>query len=172
MFEKGSLLVHPTYGVCEVVHIGTLDMKNVKDNTLYYTMVPVYDSKSQLFIPTESGTNSLRPVMSKERAMELVKEIPAMEPVTVPSEKEREKIFKELLRNGKCEDAIRIIKTLYLRKQARLSAGKKTVSLDEKYLFMAREQIYGELAVALGIKKDEVEAYIREYIEKNQSAES
>lgn len=166
MFDMGTMLVHPTYGVCEVVHIGKIDMKRVKDDRLYYTLVPVYDSKSKLFIPTESDSLGLRPVMTKETAMELVESLHDMEPITVSNEKEREKIFKELIRSGSCEDISRMIKTLYLRKKARVSAGKKAVSLDEKYLFMAREQLYGELAVALGIEKEDVEDYIEQNIKK------
>ena len=165
MFEMGTMLVHPTYGVCEVVHIGKIDMKNVKDERLFYTLVPLYDSKSKLFIPTDSDGLGLRPVMTKESALELVASLPAMEPITVQNEKEREKIFKEMIRGGNCEDISRIIKTLYLRKKARLAAGKKAVSLDEKFLFMAREQLYGELAVSLGIEKNGVEDYITQSIE-------
>lgn len=165
MFELGTMLVHPTYGVCEVVHIGKIDMKNVKDERLFYTLVPLYDSKSKLFIPTDSDGLGLRPVMTKESALELVASLPAMEPITVQNEKEREKIFKEMIRGGNCEDISRIIKTLYLRKKARLAAGKKAVSLDEKFLFMAREQLYGELAVSLGIEKNGVEDYIAQSIE-------
>lgn len=165
MFELGTMLVHPTYGVCEVVHIGKIDMKNVKDERLFYTLVPLYDAKSKLFIPTDSESLGLRPVMTKESALELVASLPAMEPIAVQNEKEREKIFKEMIRGGNCEDISRIIKTLYLRKKARLAAGKKAVSLDEKYLFMAREQLYGELAVSLGIEKNGVEDYITQKIE-------
>ena len=165
MFEMGTMLVHPTYGVCEVVHIGKIDMKNVKDERLYYTLIPLYDGKSKLFIPTDSESIGLRPVMTKESALELVASLPDMEPIAVQNEKEREKMFKEMIRGGNCEDISRIIKTLYLRKKARLAAGKKAVSLDEKYLFMAREQLYGELAVSLGIEKNGVEEYIAQSIE-------
>ena len=165
MFELGTMLVHPTYGVCEVVHIGKIDMKNVKDERLFYTLVPLYDAKSKLFIPTDSESLGLRPVMTKESALELVASLPAMEPIAVQNEKEREKVFKEMIRGGNCEDISRIIKTLYLRKKARLAAGKKAVSLDEKYLFIAREQLYGELAVSLGIEKNGVEDYITQKIE-------
>lgn len=164
MFECGAMLVHPTYGVCEIVHIGKLDMKNVKDERVYYTLVPVYDTKSKLFIPAE-GDVGLRPVMTKEDARKLVEKLPDMQPIVVKNEKEREKLFKEMLRNGSCEDISRIIKTLYLRKKARLDAGKKAVSLDEKYLFIAREHLYGELSVALGIAKNDMEAYIAKCIE-------
>lgn len=164
MFECGAMLVHPTYGVCEVVHIGKLDMKNIKDDKVYYTLVPVYDNKSKLFIPTESDAG-LRPIMTKEDAMCLVAHLPEIEPIVVKNEKEREKIFKEMLRSGNCEDISKIIKTLYLRKKARLDAGKKAVSLDEKYLFIAREHLYGELSVSLGIAKNDMEAYIAQCIE-------
>ncbi len=165
MFENGAMMVHPNYGVCEIVHIGKMERKNVKDDKLYYTLVPVYDSRSKLFIPTDSANSSLRPIMSRESAKELVASLPAMKPIEVQNEKEREKIFKEVIHSGKSEDISRIIKTLYLRKQARQAAGKKAVSLDEKYLFIAREQLYGELAVALGIEKGNVEEYIAKIIE-------
>ena len=166
MFECGTMLVHPTYGVCKIVSVGKIDMKNMKDNKLYYTLIPVYDSKSKLFIPTDSEGAGLRPVLSKENAEKLVSRLAEMEPITVQNEKEREKIFRETIRSGNCEEISRIIKTLYLRKKARVNAGKKAVSMEEKYLFMAREQLYGELAVSLGIEKAGVEEYITQCIER------
>ncbi len=167
MFDKGTMLVHPTYGVCEVVHVGKIDLKNIKDERLYYTLIPLYDSKSKLFIPTDSDGVGLRPVMTKETALKLVAKLPHMEPIAVQNEKERERVFKQLIRSGNYEDISRIIKTLYLRRQARLTAGKKAVSLDEKYLFIAREQLYGELAVSLGIEKNGVEDYIAKAMDKD-----
>ncbi len=166
MYEKGTMLVHPTYGVCEIVQIGKIDMKHIKNECIYYTLVPIYDVKSKLYIPTDSEGLGLRPVMTKECAQELINRLSEIEPLSVQNEKEREKVFKELLKTGNCEDISRIIKTLYLRKQARLLAGKKAVSLDEKYLYIAREHLYGELAVSLGIDKDGVEAYITKCIEE------
>lgn len=166
MFEMGAMLVHPTYGVCKVVQIGQINMKNRKDDRLYYTLIPLYDAKSKLFIPTDSEGLGLRPVMSKENAIKLMTTLKDLEPITVQNEKEREKIFKEFMHKGSCEDVSRVIKTLYLRKQARLTAGKKIVSVDEKYLLMAREKLYGELAVSLGIEKNGVEDYIAQYLEK------
>ncbi len=166
MYETGTMLVHPTYGVCKIVQIGKLDVKHTKNESAYYTLVPIYDVKSKLYIPTDSEGLGLRPVITKECAQELINRLSEIEPLSVQNEKEREKVFKELLKTGNCEDISRVIKTLYLRKQARLSAGKKAVSLDEKYLYIAREHLYGELAVSLGIDKDGVEAYITRCIEK------
>ena len=165
MFNMGTMLVHPTYGVCEVVCIDKISMKNVKDERLFYTLVPLYDKKSKLFIPIESENIGLRPIMTKEDAMKLVQSLPAMDSIDVPNEKVREQLFKEMIRGGDCKELSQIIKTLYMRNKERQAAGKKKMSLDEKYLVIAREQLYGELAVSLGIKKEEVEDYITRSIE-------
>ena len=40
--------------------------------------------------------------------------------------------------------------------------GRKSSQLDERYLRRAEEQLYGELAVALGIDRQAVCGYIRQ----------
>ena len=77
-------------------------------------------------------------------------------------------MYKEVVR--KCDPAewIRIIKTLFLRKKARIQAGKKVTSGDEKYLRIAEENLYGEFAMALDMTKEETEKYV---IERVKSAE-
>ena len=78
----------------------------------------------------------------------------------VQDEKNREQTYKEAIRACSCEEWVRIIKTLYIRKKTRLAEGKKVTSSDAKYLHMAEENLYGELSVVMGIPKDEMGAYI------------
>lgn len=92
--------------------------------------------------------------------------IPSLEMIWVENDKQRELTYKECLKENSCEDYIRIIKTLYLRKQDRLAKGQKIISLDEQYLRKAEDLLYGELAVALGIEKQDVQTYIAKEIEK------
>ena len=61
---------------------------------------------------------------------------------------------------NQCREWVAIIKTSYQRKLKRLSSGKKSINIDEKYLSMAERFLYGELATALDIPKDEVKNYI------------
>ena len=55
---------------------------------------------------------------------------------------------------------IRIIKTIYLRKRAREEAGRKETAVDARYFRIAEDQLYGELAVALDMSRENVESYI------------
>ncbi|MCD8327253.1 MAG: CarD family transcriptional regulator [Lachnospiraceae bacterium] len=165
-FETGMLVVHPVYGVCKVEHIGPVDVKLDKSQRSFYRLAPVYDSKSTLYVHVEVENFYLRPVMTRQSAEELVSQIPTMEPDKITNEKEREKIFKEMLHTGDHRDTIRVIKTIYKRRQDRMRAGKKNMSMDEKYLGIARDRLNGELAVALGIEKSGVDAYISDMLEK------
>ena len=49
-----------------------------------------------------------------------------------------------------------------------MEGGKKLASVDERYLKMAEDSLYGELAVALDIEKDEVEKFIASHIEEKE----
>ena len=102
----------------------------------------------------------MRAVLTKEEADILIDNIRDIEELWVGNDKLREEKYKETMRSCECRDWIRIIKTLYLRKQERIAQGKKTTAMDEKYLRMAEDNLYSELSVALGVPKEQMEEHI------------
>ena len=48
----------------------------------------------------------------------------------------------------------------------RLSSGKKSINVDDKYLSIAEQFLYGELAVALAMPKEKIREYITERMGK------
>lgn len=169
MFKKGDYVVCGNNGICKVTDVTTLNMASAPKDRLYYILKPVYAESSTVYIPVDNHKVALRSALSAEEAHALIEKIPSLELVWVDNEKQRELTYKECLKQNTCEDYVRIIKTLYLRKQERLSKGQKIISLDERYLKQAEDFLYGELAVALGIEKQGVEEYITEEIEKLQA---
>lgn len=166
MFKKGEYVVCGNNGICKVTDVTTLNMSGTPKDRLYYILKPVYAESSTVYIPVDNHKVSLRSAVSEAEAHALIERIPSLNLIWVENEKQRELTYKECLKQNTCEDYVRIIKTLYLRKQDRLSKGQKVIGLDERYLKQAEEFLYGELAIALGIKKEEVQAYITEEIEK------
>lgn len=160
MFEEGTYVVYGNKGVCKVESVGTMKGKQMSRDTLYYTLAPVYMSGSRLYTPVTAMKTVMRKIMTKEEVTKLIEEISSLEQLWIPDEREREKIYKEAVRSCDCRELVRIIKTLYLRKESRLADGKKVTAVDEKYFHMAEEQLYGEMALPLEIDKAEVEAYI------------
>ncbi len=160
MFEKGEFIVYGNAGVCEVRDITTLDMKGAAKNKLYYILSPRHHRDSKIFTPVEGNKTVMRAVLTKEEADILIDNIRDIEELWVSNDKLREEKYKETMRSCECRDWIRIIKTLYLRKQERIAQGKKTTAMDEKYLRMAEDNLYSELSVALGVPKEQMEEHI------------
>lgn len=165
MFEVGEYVVCGNKGVCEVEKITTLDISGVDKERKYYILKPIYQAGSTVYVPIDSPKESMRRVLKKEEARRLIDSIPEIPLLTITNDKLSEQTYKECLKTGSCEEWVRIIKTIYLRKQKRIQAGRKVTAVDAKYFHMAEESLYGELAVVLEMSRDAVEAYITGEIE-------
>lgn len=160
MFEVGEYVVCGSKGVCVVEKITTLDIAGVDKEREYYILKPKYQMGSTVYVPVDSAGTSMRPVIRREEAQKLIDGIPDVPLLVITNEKLSEQMYRECLKSGNCREWVRILKTIWRRKQERLQAGRKVTAVDAKYFHMAEESLYGELAVALELDRDEVEAYI------------
>ncbi|MBE5936235.1 MAG: CarD family transcriptional regulator [Lachnospiraceae bacterium] len=166
MFNIGEYIVYGNRGVCEVTDVSKMSMSAMDKDKLYYTLVPIYAKGSKIYSPVDNTKVIIRPVITHDEAIELINNIPDIGYVEDVDEKKREMVYKDAIRTGKCEELIKVIKTLNKRREIRLAGGKKFTAVDERYFNSARDCLYGELAVALDIPVDDVEGYIAERIEK------
>lgn len=166
MFEKGEYIVYGSSGVCQVEDITTMDIKGVPRDRLFYVLNPSNQKGGKIFTPVDNQKTYMRPVLTREEASELIREIPGIGELWISNEKQRESQYKECMKSCDCKEWIKIIKTLYLRKRARNAQGKKITSTDEKYLRMAEEYLYSELEIPLGIPRAKMEEYIGEQVRK------
>lgn len=160
MFETGDYVVYGHNGICQVIGVTTMDMPGISKDRLYYILRPEGQKEGKIFTPVDSEKMVLRKVMQKEEAEALIAEMPTIETLEVTDEKRREEQYKECIKSCECRELIRIIKTIYLRKQERLSQGKKVTAVDERYLKMAEDNLYSELSMLLGVPKNKMVDYI------------
>jgi len=166
MFEIGEYIIYGNHGVCRVEDIGSLDIPGIDKSRKCYTLQPVFSKASTLYTPVDNDKVLMRRVMTNEEAMELMEQIPDIPLLWIENDKQREEVYKEALRSHDCANWIKIIKTLYVRRQERLSQGKKLTFTDEKYLNIAKNCLYGELSIALDLEKDKIEDLINERLEQ------
>lgn len=160
MFQVNDRIVYGTHGVCEVTAVGTLSMSVADKHRKYYTLCPLYQRESMIYVPVDNCKIKMRSVLTREEAQKLIEEVPKLEAIGIINERERESQYKEALLSCDCRELVRVIKTLYQRKKTRVEDGKKIATVDERYFHQAEEQLYGELAYVLEIDKEEVEPYI------------
>ena len=160
MFKIGEYVVCGNKGVCIVEDVAKLDISGVDKEREYYILKPLYMAGSTVYVPVDSAEKSMRRVLKRDEAQKLIKGIPDIPLLVITNEKLSEQMYRECIKANDCEELIKIIKTIYLRKQKRMQAGRKVTAVDAKYFHLAEDSLYGELAVALEMPKDEVEGYI------------
>lgn len=165
MFKVGEYIICGSNGVCQVESIGPMKIPGVPKDRIFYTLAPVYSGCSAVYTPTDNQKIIMRPVLSKEEAWNLIEDIEEIGIYSDDEGKRREEVFKDALRTCDCREWVKVINTLYLKKQSRIAQGKKEISSDEKFLQMAEENLYGELAIPLEMSKDKVEQFICEKID-------
>lgn len=164
MFEKGQFIIYGIRGVCEVMDITTVDRPGGAKGKLYYVLRPYYQQDSKIVTPVESEMTVTRPLLSREEALELIDGIAQVEEMAVTEDKQREERYKEALKTCDCRVWVSMIKALYLRRRERQEQGKKMTDLDERYFKTAEENLYSELALSLGMPREEMVNYITERV--------
>lgn len=164
MFEIGENIVYGVKGVCRIEDITHIDISGADKNRLYYVLVPLGDASGKIYAPIDSEKMTIRKVISKDEADQLITELPEIELLWVPDDRQREAKYKEALRTCDYRAWVSIVKTLYERKRERIEQGKKITALDEKYMKAAEDELYSELSLSLGVSKQEMEDYIKEKI--------
>lgn len=162
MFEIGQNVICGNKGVCTVEDITTLDIAGVDKAKKYYILKPMYIAASTVYVPVDSDLNSMRTVMTREEAEELIQGIPKIPILEIKNERLLEQDYKSCMKSNDCREWVKLIKTIYERKQSRIQNGRKETAIDSKFFKIAEDVLYGELSVALDIDRERVSQYIEE----------
>ena len=164
MFQAGDVIVCGTHGVCRVEKVGPLSSAVADRDRLYYTLKPLYERGSVVFTPVDNEKMVIRPVISREEALRLIDGIRDAEALGIEDERKREENYNTALKSCRAEELVKMIKTINARKRSRAARGKKATDADSRYVKLAEDYLYGELAISLDLERDQVKAFIRERI--------
>lgn len=165
MFEPGDYVVNATNGVCQIAETLEMDLLDDGNAKPYFLLVPVGESTARVYIPVDTAETRIRRAITKEEAMKVIDRIPSIEEIRIDREKEREAKYKAAVRSCDPIQLFGIMKTLYRRRNERIAQGKKSTAIDERYFKMAENQIYAELAFALGCQKGDMEEVIMDRLQ-------
>lgn len=170
MFEIGDIVLYGTQGIWEIDDISTIDIHGVDKKRLYY-ILRQKDTSGTIYVPVDGNTSKIKKMVSKKEAMEMISQIPDIEPLKLSDAKKPEPEYKEVLRGNDCRKLLSLIKCIYFRKMKRLEEGKKVTAVDEKYMKLAEGVLYQELGTVLDISEVQVLDYITNMIESIQCAD-
>lgn len=158
MFSVGDKIIYSESGVCVVEKIAPLDMQGASAEKLFYHLKPILGSG--MFFAPVNGNVYMRPVMTEAEALSFIDSIPEIEPAICSDNRFNhvDAFFKDLFKLHTCEALVSVIKGLKLRAAERKTKSSRADATMKR----AKEILYGELSVALGIDYPSVENYIFE----------
>lgn len=158
MFSAGEKIVYGQTGVCVIEDIAEKELiKNQK--RLYYVLKPLNQQNNIIYAPADSDKIFIRPVMTKEEAEKLILQIPEI------VSKIKQGVlsvddYREKLSSRKSLELIELTAIIYEKKKIAKSNKKKLGFSDEKYMHIAENMLFCELAVSLDIPAEQVPGYI------------
>lgn len=169
MFEVNDYIIYGSSGVCKVLDVGIPAISMANKERKYYTLEQVYEKGGTIYTPIDNERVFMRKIISKEEANQLINKISSIEALSVEDEKMLEEKYKEAISSYDGKGWVEIIKTSNLRNKERLEDGKKNTAVDEKYLKIAEEYLYGELAISLDIPREEIKDYVVQQVENSNN---
>lgn len=165
MFEINEHIMYGNVGACQVVDITNEKFANNMQRECY-VLNPIYAKNTVIKIPVDNDRIAMRKILSKEEITLLINDIKNREVLWIEEDKKRNEQFKSMLKTGKCEELITIIRSLYLDRQNKQAIGKKLSKSDEEIIQIAEKLLSEEVSIILDITPQEVPDYIKEHIAK------
>lgn len=162
MFKVGEYIIYKR-DLCKIKGIEP----SPRTGEDYYNLCPIQDESLSIKVPANNKFNNLRYPLSASEAENLIKKIPSIEPIKT-NEKLLENAYRELMKTNQHEDLIKIIKTTYLRNEARMNQGKKVGDKDQTFFRQAETYLYNELGYSLGMSYEECKNYIIKKLEETK----
>ena len=128
MYQAGDYIVYGTSGVCRVDEVKPSPFEDEADRQ-YYTLTPVTGTET-IYIPVDSPV-FMRPVISREQAETLVRDIPNIEVDHFTSHSMRlsSEHYQEVLQSHDCGDLVQLIKTVYAKSRR---SGRRLSQVDQR----------------------------------------
>lgn len=173
VYQTGELILYGGTGVCRVTDIVAKRFSRSEPEKLYYVLTPLYQSGT-ITTPVENCKVFTRRVISREEAISLIDRIPTIRAEAYYNQnlQQLENHYKEKIESHDCMDLLYLTMSAYQKKTEREKAKLKFGAVDRRYMERAEDLLFGELAVALDIARENVQAFIHQRLQTADSTDA
>ncbi len=162
MFDVGEQIVYGNNGVYVVSDLSRSPVDK-NDTRTFYILRPVYDAPSNIvFTPVDNDRVTMRKIISREEALELIDRIPYITVLEVENERARREVYKDALSRSDLDFYVKIIKTVYTRREEVEKKRRRISETDADYERRAKYCLYSELAAVFELELSSVEEFINQ----------
>lgn len=115
-----------------------------------------------IYTPVDNSKVVMRPVISREEAEALIRDIPSLQPAACPSVTTQAltQHYQTSLRRHSCRSLMELTMGIYQKRRRAEAQNRRLGMVDQRFMKQAEQLLYGELSAALDIPYEEVQPYI------------
>lgn len=164
MYQVNDLVLYGVEGVCQVLG---KTVRRFGDRAVEYYVLKSCDQHTTTYVPTDNETlvNKMRRLLTKREVLELIHDMPDETTIWIDDASARAVRYQQILMGDDRREIVRMIKTLYLHKQALKDEKRKMHIADERFLRDGEKRLHDEFAQVLDMKDDEVIQFIYSRVE-------
>ncbi len=164
MYKINDYIMYSTTGVCKITDIKRGKLFNDIE-TNYYVLNPIFESSASFIrISVDNTKVKMRKIISKDDAAALIDAFSSFETKWINDNKLRSAKHKEYLFSCKCEEWMKLFKTLLLKKDEKERNNKSLSPTDETTMKYIVKLLSQEFSIALNIPFDDVGKFIMQKI--------
>lgn len=171
MYQIGDYIIYGNNGVCLVENISPAPLPELNPEREYYTLLPLYD-KVQIYAPVDT-TVFMRSILSVDEVHRLLAKMPDLKAPVISTSNSTELAgeYRKLLASHDCKDLLRLIKSIRKKNKKAEKEGRRIGLTDSRFLKQAEDLLFGEFSVSLQLDREEIPAYIDEWLLKLEKGE-
>lgn len=157
MYEVDTYVRYGGNGVFRIKEIITKKL-SMRERKKYYVLERVFGVETQITTPIDNP--NLRAIISKQDVDALIEKMPSLQTNWIDDRRLRNEAFKSMLASNDIYQLATLIKTIH-DKQEEKEREKKQISDEDLATFHQAEEILAEeIALIVGLEKEEVTPYI------------
>ena len=149
-YKIGDYVLYGVSGSCEIVDIGTLSFGG--PDKIYYSLKPIYDSRSTIYVPVAKEDDIIRKNLSKKQAGEVLDASKKTKAIKLTVNRDN---CDPIIKSGDNEKLASLIKLLRDMRRENRKSHKGLNIQEERILADAERVFFSEIATAYNIPMDE-----------------
>lgn len=160
MFRINDAVIHCREGLSTIIAINNMNGKD-------YFLVRVNQASGEtIYVPVDTASNIIRPLMNAKEADELLRYIKGIKKDFNPNTKQRRDSYKRKLSSGDVKEIAYLYRQLYFYYEAGGENNNeiKLGPVDIDMLTFATNMLFDELAISYKVPREEIKDFVEKRI--------
>lgn len=162
MFKINDSVIHCREGLSTIVSMSNMNGKD------YFLVSVNRNSGETIYVPVDTASSIIRPLMNKKEADELLLYIKKIKKEFNTNTKQRRDAYKKMLSSGSVKEIAYLYRQLYFYEKigGENNTEIKLGPVDIDMLSYAQNMLMDEFALSYNVKREEVKDFVEKRISK------